>query len=357
MNTTKTITLPQDANVFSPSKFFKRFFSADLAVDLGTANTLIYVKNQGIVINEPSLVAIDKKSREIIFVGQEAKEAIEESSKTLKAFRPLKEGVIADFTITISYIQRLLKKANQKFTFFKPRIVLGIPSGVTQVEKKAIIDVAMDCGASSVNLVEESMAAALGADLPIGNPEGQMIVDIGGGTTEVAVICLNQTVYSHSIRVAGDIMDEAIQKSLRKDFGIEISISEAERIKLLIGSALPFINQRTTPIHGKDLTNGQPGKFEISDKEIRNSLQDPLASIISSIKTAIEQCSPEIASDIINNGIYLAGGGSLLKGLSERLEREIGVNFYLTEDPLNCVAYGVGKIIDNFKEMKSLCIA
>jgi len=251
----------------------------------------------------------------------------------------------------------MLRKVRTKWTLHKPRLVVGVPSGITQVEKRAVIDAAIFSGVREVMLVEESMAAALGAELPVDRAIGNMIVDIGGGTTEVAILGMNSTLYSHSIRVAGDEMDEAIQRHLKRKFGIQIGIFEAERLKLVIGSALPFGRERKVKVYGRDITSGFPHQLEISDEVIRDALHEPISAIISSVITALEQTSAEIAHDIISRGIYLAGGGALLKGLGERLHRETGIRFRRVQDPLSCVVRGVGSILDDLKNKRSLCIA
>ncbi len=328
----------------------------DMAMDLGTANTLIYIKNRGIILNEPSVVALDEESGKAVAVGQAAKEMYGKTGRGIKCIRPMKDGVIADFEMTALMISYMLSKVRARISLQKPRIVIGVPSGITQVEKKAVIDAATFSGARSVLLIEEPMAAALGADLPVDKAVGNMIVDIGGGTTEVAIITMNSTLYSHSIRVAGDEMDEAIQRCLKSEYGLQVGVFEAERIKIVIGSALSFGRTRTTTVFGRDITTGFPKQVEVSDEAIRQSLTEPISAIISSVVTALEQVSPEIAQDVIARGVHLAGGGSLLKGLSERLQRETGIRFHRAQDPLSCVVRGVGKVIDNLKEMRSLCI-
>jgi len=331
--------------------------SADLAMDLGTANTLIYEKNRGVILNEPSIVAVDQKSRLPHAVGHRAKEMYGRTSSSIRCVRPLKDGVIADFDMTSLMIQYMLKRVTHRWSLIKPRLVIGVPSGITQVEKRAVIDSALRAGIREVRLVEEPMAAALGAGMPVHQPSGNMIVDIGGGTTEVAVLSLNGTAYSRSIRVAGDEMDEAIQRHLKRTFGIQVGIFEAERLKLINGSALPLGKKRIVTSYGRSITSGLPQRVEISDDDIREALQEPLASIIESITTALELTNAELSQDIMSKGIVLAGGGALLKGLAERLERETGIHFILTPDPLSCVVRGVGQIVDNLSEYKELCIA
>lgn len=339
------------------SRLAAGFTSHDLAMDLGTANTLIYMKRRGIVLNEPSVVAIDEETRKPLAVGHAAKSMFGKTSRSISCIRPMKDGVIADFEMTALMIDYMLSQVGLKKTFRRPRIVIGVPSGITQVEKRAVIDAALCSGAREVMLVEEPMAAALGSDLPIDKAVGNMIVDIGGGTTEVAIISMNATLYSHSIRVAGDEMDEAIQRMLRRQFGLQVGIFEAERVKLVVGSALPFGKPRTIEVFGRDMSSGYPQQVEITDDSVREALQEPVDAIIASISAALEQTSAEIAQDISARGVYLAGGGALLKGLAERLQRETGVKFLRSHDPLSCVVRGVGKVIEDLPTMKGLCIA
>lgn len=340
-----------------PRHFWPAFWSNDLAMDLGTANTLIYTKRRGIILNEPSLVAVSEDSGKPLAVGHAAKKMFGKTSRGIRCVRPMKDGVIADFEMTSLMIKYMIQSVRHHWTFNRPRIVIGVPSGITQVEKRAVIDAAMYSGVRQVMLVEEPMAAALGAGLPVDKPIGNMVVDIGGGTTEVAILSLNGTLYSHSIRVAGDEMDEAIQRHIKRLFSLQVGIFEAERIKLVIGSALPFGKPRSVQVYGRDTATGVPRQVEASDEMVREALQEPISAIISSVVTALEQTSPEIAHDIIARGVYLAGGGALLKGLGERLHRETGINFHVALDPLSCVVRGVGKVVENLKEMRVLCIA
>lgn len=337
--------------------FFSSLAAQDLAMDLGTANTLIYAKGRGVVLNEPSVVAVEEHSNKPIAVGHGAKEIFGKTSTQVRCVRPMKDGVIADFEMTSLMIRYFLSQIYSKWTMRRPRIVIGVPSGITQVEKKAVIDAAMTSGANKVMLVEEPMAAAIGADLPIDKAVGNMIVDIGGGTTEVAIISLGATAYSQSIRVAGDEMDEAIKRHVRKVHEIDIGIFEAERVKMVIGSALAFNNIRSIKVYGRDITSGMPKQVELTDEMIRKALNEPISAIIGAIMTALEQASPEFSQDIVSRGIYLAGGGALLKGLAERLQRETGLPFHRTQDPLSCVVRGVGQIVENLKEMRQLCIS
>lgn len=358
MNTAElSMTMMQPVGTSFSHRLLRWFSSHDMAIDLGTANTLIYVKHRGIIVNEPSAVAVEEESGKIIAVGRAAKEMYGKTSRAICCVRPMKNGVIANFDMTALMIQHMIGQATQRWTLHKPRAVIGVPSGITQVEKRAVIDAALFSGVRSVKLVEEPMAAALGSGLPVDKPVGNMIVDIGGGTTEVAILSGNETLYSHSIRVAGDEMDLAVQRHIKREYELQIGVMEAERIKLLIGSALPFGRKRTITVYGRDVTRCIPQKIEIADDAIREALQEPIAAIISSVVTALEQTSPEIAQDIVSRGIYLAGGGALLKGLAERLYRETGIRFHLAQDPLSCVVRGVGKVIDDLKHYRILCIS
>ena len=341
----------------APRRFLNWIKPSDLAMDLGTANSLVYVRHRGIILNEPSVVAVDEETGKPLAVGHAAKEMFGKTNRRIRCVRPMKDGVIADFEMTSVMIQNLLGRVQARWSLQKPRIVIGVPSGITQVEKRAVVDAAMASGVRDVLLVEESMAAALGADLPVDKAVGNMIVDIGGGTTEVAILSMNATLYSHSIRVAGDEMDEAIQRQLKREHGLQIGIFEAERIKMILGSALPFGKPRSSQAFGREVSSGLPAKVEISDEFVRAALHDPIAAIVASVVTALEQTSPEVAQDVIARGIYLAGGGALLKGLGERLYRETGIRFHRAQDPLSCVVRGVGKIVDNLREMRELCIS
>ncbi len=338
-------------------KLWRSVGSGDLAMDLGTANTLIYMKGRGIILNQPSLVAIETDTRKVVAIGHTAKELLGKTNRSIQCFRPMKDGVIADFEMSTVMIRHMISQVTSRWRLLRPRIVIGIPSGITQVEKKAVVNAAMLCGVRDVKLLEEPMAAALGAGLPVDQAYGNMIVDIGGGTTEVAVLSRNEALYSQSIRVAGDVMDEAIQRFLRREHALQISITEAERVKVLIGSALPFGKSRTIAVCGRCLTHLRPTRIEIDDSAIRLALDEPINAIVSSVVAALEQISADVSRDILARGIYLAGGGSLLKGLSERLQRETGIRFQLTHDPLSAVVRGAGKVLESYKELKSLCIA
>ncbi len=331
------------------------FQRADLAMDLGTANTLIYARQRGMLVNAPSVVAVDERTGKAVAVGHKAKEIYGKTSNVTRCLRPMKDGVIADFEMTSLMISHMLKEARPSL-FIRPRIVIGVPSGITQVEKRAVIEAALASGLREAILVEEPMAAAIGMGLPINKPIGNMVVDIGGGTTEVAIIALNGTVYSRSIRVAGDEMDEAIQRHLKRLYGIEVGIFEAERLKMVMGSALPFSTPRSALVYGRDIATGMPIKTEIGDGVIREALHEPLSVIVSAVTDALESTSAEIAQDIISQGIYLAGGGALLKGLARRLTDETGILFHRANDPLSCVVRGVAQVVENLKGMREVCI-
>ena len=350
-------TLLKPIEIPSPLRLIRSLWCNDLAMDLGTANTLMYLRNRGIVLNEPSVVAIDEQTGKALAVGHAAKEMYGKTTSSVRCIRPMKDGVIADFQNAAVMIEHMLRQVRRGLSLRRPRIVIGIPSGITQVEKRAVIDAALSAGVSEVMLMEEPMAAALGAGLPVDKAVGNMIIDIGGGTTEVAIISMNNTLYSHSIRVAGDEMDEAIQRHIKKTYGLQVGVFEAERIKLIIGSALPLGKPRTVMVSGRDLTNGIPRQAEVTDEEIRLALDEPISAIIASVVTALEQTSPEVAQDIVSRGIWIAGGGALLKGLTERLQRETGIKFMRTQDPLSAVVRGVGTVVENLKDLRALCIA
>jgi rod shape-determining protein MreB and related proteins len=356
---TAGLSLPMVWNRELP--FSQRLLNAlcpnDLAMDLGTANTLIYMKNYGVVLNEPSVVAVEDGTRKVLAVGTAAKKMFGKTSAAIRCVRPIKDGVIADFDMTTTMIQYMLSQVRRGWSLFKPRIIIGVPSEITQVEKRAVIDATLTAATREVVLVEEPMAAALGMGLPIDKPVGNMIVDIGGGTTDVAIISMNGTIYSQSVRVAGDEMDEAIQRQIRRSLSLQVGIFEAERIKLVIGSASPLGKTHTTSVCGRDVASGCPRQIELTDDLVREALNEPIAAIISSVAAALEQTSPEIAHDIVGRGIHLAGGGALLRGLSDRLQRETGIPFHRALDPLCCVVRGVGQILEDLKDLRVLCIA
>ncbi len=324
-------------------------FSNDLAVDLGTANTLVYVRGEGIVLNEPSIVAIHQADHSVLAVGHEAKAMLGRTPGNIVAIRPLKDGVIADFDVTEKMLHYFINKVHRRRTLVRPRIVVGVPSGITQVEKRAVRDSAMQAGAREVYLIEEPMAAAIGAGLPIQEPGGNMIVDIGGGTTEVAVISLSGIVYSKSVRIAGDEMDEAIVQYIKKHYNLLVGERRAEEIKINLGSAYPMGGERRTmEVKGRDLIDGIPKTIVITDEEIREALREPVMTIV--------ETPPELAADIVDKGIVITGGGALLRGLDHLLRQETNLPVTPGDDPLSCVALGVGKVLDELELLKKVAI-
>lgn len=331
------------------------WFSNDLAIDLGTANTLIFVKGEGIVCNEPSVVAVQRDtrgSRRVLAIGAEAKKMLGRTPGSIVALRPLKDGVIADFEITQAMLSYFIRKVHgNRKTLVRPRIVICVPFGITPVEKRAVKESAESAGAREVYLIEEPMAAAIGAGLPITEPSGNMIVDIGGGTSEVAVISLGGIVTSQSIRVGGDEMDEAIIAHVKKEYKLMIGSQTAEELKLEIGSAYALAEEEQAEIRGRDLVTGLPKTVVLTSEEIRDALAEPVQSIIDALKTTLDKTPPELASDIMDRGVMLAGGGSLLQGLSERLREETGMPIHMAESPLTCVAVGSGRSLEEFEAL------
>lgn len=337
-------------------KFF-RFFSNDLAIDLGTATTMVYCKNKGIVLHEPSIVAKNTITGKIEAVGAEAKEMLGRTPGNIVAIRPMKDGVIADFEITEQMLNYFIKKAHGRTYMVRPRIVISVPSEITQVEKRAVKDSALRAGASEVVLVEQAMAAAIGAGLPITEATGNMIVDIGGGTTDVAVIALAGIVYSRSIRIAGNEMDEAIINYIKKKYNLLIGERTAEQIKIEIGSAYPLEKQLKMEIKGRDLVEGVPKTIVIVDEEIREALAEPVQAIIETVRVALERTPPELSADIMDKGIVLCGGGSLLKNFDQRLREETGLPISIAENPMACVALGTGRMLTDFNLLKRIAIS
>ncbi|MCB0308433.1 MAG: rod shape-determining protein [Bdellovibrionales bacterium] len=340
-------------------KFFSTFFTSDMAIDLGTANTLVFIPGQGITINEPSVVAVLNEysdNRKVIAVGHKAKEMIGKTPDHIMAIRPIKDGVIADFATTEAMLKYFIEKAHNRKALVRPRIVICIPSGVTDVERRAVEESALSAGAREVYLVEEPIAAAIGADMPISDPSGNMIVDIGGGTTEVAVLSLNGIVYSKSVRVAGDKMDEAIINYIKRKYSLLIGERTAEKIKVELGEAYPSAEARELEIKGRDLIRGIPRTVKITAQEIRETLQEPIRAIVDAVKTSLEKTPPELASDIHDRGIVLTGGGALLKNLDLLLNKETGLPVQKADDPLCCVVLGSGKILEQFDKYKDLLI-
>jgi len=328
------------------SKFF-RFLGKDLAMDLGTANTLLYTPTEGIVLNEPSVVAIDTRSGDLIAVGSEAKEFLGRTPERIRAIRPMKDGVIADFEVTRAMIAFFIRKVLTGFRFAKPKIVICVPTGITQVEKRAVIESAHLAGARDVKLVEEPMAAAIGAGLPIEKPSGNMVVDIGGGTTEVAVISLSAIAYAESVRVAGDELNETIQRFIQDEFQILIGENLAEQIKITIGSAMPLAEPKTMEVSGKSLIDGTPTTVTVGDEHIREAIREPVNIIVNAVMKALEKTPPELVTDIAKNGLLLAGGGALLAGLDERIRQETNLSVLLDEDPLTTVVRGTGRSMED----------
>jgi rod shape-determining protein MreB len=333
-------------------KRFLDFFTNDLAIDLGTANTLVYARDRGIIINEPSVVAIHRNARgqtRVLAVGKEAKDMLGRTPGSIQAIRPLKDGVIADFEVTQAMLKYFIQKASERRSFIRPRVVICIPFGITQVEKRAVKESAIAAGArhDNVFLIEEPMAAAIGAGLPIREPSGNMIVDIGGGTTEVAVISLGGIVYSKSVRVAGDKFDDAIVNYIKRKYSLLIGERTAEQIKLSIGCAYPFEEEKSYEVKGRDLISGAPKTIEVNSEEIRDALSEPVSAVVDAIKTALERTPPELAADIVDNGIILAGGGSLLANLDILIKEKTGLPVSLAEDPLTCVVRGSGKVLQD----------
>ncbi len=335
--------------VFNPFNALLGLFSLDVGIDLGTANTLVHVRGKGIVINEPSVVAIEKRTKRPLAIGIEAKEMVGRTPANIVAVRPLRDGVISEFEITQAMISYFIKKVHEQslFPIPRPRVVIGIPSGVTEVEKRAVHDAAIAAGAREAYLIEEPMAAAIGSGLPITEPIGSMVIDIGGGTTEVAVFSLEGIVVSRSIRVAGDEMDEAIVQYARQKYNLLIGQRMAERSKITIGSAYPLPEEQTITLRGRNLVTGLPEAVEVSSVEIREALSDSVAIIVDTVRSSLDETPPELIADLMENGIALTGGGGLLQGLAERLSEETHMRVYVADDPLTCVARGAGEVVES----------
>lgn len=333
---------------------FTSMFSKDIGIDLGTANTLIFMKGKGIIMREPSVVAVDIRSDKVKFIGQEAKDVIGRTPGSIVAVRPLKDGVIADFDITSSMLRMFIKRVFNNSVFARPRVIVCIPSGVTAVERRAVREATMQAGARQVFIIEEPMAAAIGAGLPVVEATGSMVVDIGGGTSEVAVISLGGIVAARSVRVGGDEFDSAIIQYVKRKYNLLIGDRTAESIKITIGSAFPYENEEPMEIKGRNLGDGLPKNISITPEEIRMALADPLASVLDAVRTTLERTPPELSADIIDHGITLTGGGALLKNLDKLISQETGMPVCIAENPLDCVALGTGKMLDNmdlFKEV------
>lgn len=332
------------------------FFAKDIGIDLGTANTLVHIKGRGIVIREPSVVAIDKYTGQVVAVGIEAKEMLGRTPENLDAIRPLKDGVIADFTATKKMLKHLVEKACQKYVIARPRVVVCVPLGVTEVEERAVEEATLDAGAREAYLMEEPMAAAIGAGLKIGDPSGAMIVDIGGGTSEIAVISLGGMVTGKSLRTAGDELNEAIVNYIKKEFNVIIGETTAEEIKVTIGSAYPSMTTEEMDVKGRDLQTGLPKTITINSTQMEEAMKEVIMQIVDGIKLTLEKTPPELAADIMVNGITLSGGGALIKNFDRLIALETGIPVNIAQDPLDCVARGTGKVLEDLDSLKSVLI-
>src|SRR6266404_4394329 len=333
------------------------FLGRDMAVDLGTANTLVYVRGRGIVLNEPSVVALNTNTGKIVAVGVEAKRMIGRTPGHIVAVRPLKDGVIADFDVTERMLRYFIQKIHRRRHLAKPRLVVAVPSGITGVEQSAVKEAGHQAGARRVYIIEEPMAAAIGAGLPINEPTGNMVVDIGGGTTEVAVIALGGIVASESIRVGGDEMDQAIIVFAKKEYSLMLGERTAEEIKMAVGSACPAPEEPHIEIRGRDLVRGLPKTVVISGGEVRHAIAEPVSAVVDVVKTTLDKCPPELAGDVMDRGIVLTGGGALLNGLDERLKHETGMPIHITDGPLHSVAMGAGKCVEEFEALQQVLIS
>ena len=332
--------------------FLFSLFSNDMGIDLGTANTLVYVKGQGIVLREPSVVAIDRETRRVLAIGAEAKRMLGRTPASIIAVRPLKNGVIADFEVTQEMIKYFIRKVHNRRSLLHPRVVIGIPSGITEVERRAVHESALQAGARRVHLIEEPMAAAIGADLPISEPHGNFIVDIGGGTTETAIISLGGLVVSKSLDIAGDEMDEAVMMHFRRKYNLLIGETTAEDVKIQIGSVFPLKEEKTMEVKGRDQATGLPKTVLIASEEVRQALMEPVQLILDVIKNTLEETPAELAADLVDRGIMLAGGGSLLRGLPDLIRQETELPVHRAADPLSCVALGTGKFLEELDNIQ-----
>ena len=332
------------------------FFVKDIGIDLGTANTLVHVRGKGIVVREPSVVAIDKTTNKVLAVGNNAKDMIGRTPGNIVAIRPMKDGVIANFDITQSMLKNFIKAVNSSGSLVKPRVVVCVPSGITEVEKRAVEEAVISSGAREAYLMEEPMAAAIGAGLPVGEPTGSMVVDIGGGTSEVAVISLGGIVTSRSVRVAGDALDGAIVAYIKKEYNLMIGDRTGEQVKLTIGSAYPVEDEKEMEIRGRDLMTGLPKNIRITQEEIRQALSEPISAIIDAIKLTLEKTPPELSSDVMDRGITITGGGALIEGLDKLIEQETGIPVSVAESPLDCVALGTGKVLEEIEMLKRVLV-
>ena len=332
-------------------------FGRDMAVDLGTANTLVYVRGRGVVLNEPSVVALNTTTGGILAVGTEAKRMIGRTPAGITAIRPLRDGVIADFETTERMLRYFIQKVHRRRHFAKPRIVVCVPSGITGVEQRAVKDAGYQAGARKVYIIEEPMAAAIGAGLPVHEPTGNMVVDVGGGTTEVAVISLGGIVTSQSIRTGGDKLDQAIMTYVKKEYSLMLGERTAEDIKIAVGSAFPRPDEPHAEIRGRDLVSGLPKTIVVSAEEVRKALEEPVNAIIDSVKTTLDKCPPELSSDIMDRGIVLTGGGALLRGLDERLRHETAMPIHIADNPLDSVAIGSGRCVEEFEALQQVLLS
>ena len=330
------------------------WFSNDIGIDLGTANTLVYVKDTGIVLREPSVVAVKSGTNEVLAVGDDAKRMLGRTPGNIVAIRPLKDGVIADFEVTEAMLRHFIQKVHNSRRMARPRVVIAVPSGITEVEKRAVKESASMAGAREVYLIEEPMAAAIGVGLPVQEASGNMIVDIGGGTTEVALISLSGIVYSRSVRVAGDELDESIAQYMKRAYNLMIGERTAEDIKIRIGSAYPLSKETTMEVKGRDMVAGLPKTITITSQEVREALLEPLNTIVDSVRVSLERCPPELSADLVDRGLVLAGGGALLRGLDKLLSEETGLPVHVAEDPLSAVAEGTGKVLSELAFLKQV---
>jgi rod shape-determining protein MreB len=341
---------------FGGAMGFFNLVSNDIGIDLGTANTLVFVRGQGIVLNEPSIVAIEVSSKKVLAVGAEAKEMVGRTPGEIKSIRPLKDGVIADFEITEKLLSNFIRRVVKHRYLMKPRVVISVPSGITEVEKRAVRDSAENAGAREVFLIQEPMAAAIGVGLPVHLPSGIMVIDIGGGTSEIAVMSLNGIVNNISIRIGGDEMDEAIMLYLKKNYNLLIGERTAEEIKIKIGSAFPLDEEESMEIKGRDLVAGIPKTMKLSSVQVREALSEPVDTIIQAVRQALEDTPPELAADILDKGIVVTGGGALLKGMDKRLREETNLAINIAEDPLTCVVRGTGKVLEDMGHFSKVLI-
>ena len=332
-------------------KFFA-WGSKDIGIDLGTANILVTLKGKGIVLKEPSVVAINRRNGNIVATGNEAKEMLGRTPEQIKAVRPMKDGVIADFTATQLMLKNIIGKVGKRYNIGRPRVVVGVPSGITEVEERAVEEAVMQAGAKEVYLIEEPMAAAIGASLDVGEPSGNIIVDIGGGTTEVAVISLGGIVVSHSLRVAGDELDEEIVNYIKREMNLAVGDTTAEQIKMQLGCAMPLMTEMSMEIRGRDLTTGLPRNMTITSTQVEEAIKESITKIVDIVKLTLEKTPPELAADISDKGIYMTGGGCLVDGLDKLLQEKTGINVMIAQDSISCVALGTGKALDNLDALE-----